>query len=46
MIICRENIYHTEKPQKKTYNKGVRPKNYIFNDKIWLNIKYIKIKQN
>ena len=28
------------------YNKDVKPKIYVFNNKIWLNSKYIKIKQN
>ena len=46
MIVCQKNLYHAQKFQKQAYNTGVKPKNYVFNNKIWLNIKYIKTKQN
>ena len=46
MIICRENLYHIQELQKKAYNKGVKLRSYAPNDKIWLNSKYIKTKQN
>ena len=46
MIICKENFHHTQELQKRAYNKGVKPKNYALDDKIWLNSKYIKTKQN
>ena len=46
MIVCRENLYQAQKFQKRAQNKGVKPKNYILNNKIWLNSKYIKTKQN
>ena len=34
------------KTPKKLYDKGVKPQNYASGEKIWLNSKYIKIKQN
>ena len=46
MIICRENLHHAQKLQKRAHNKGVKPRNYAFSDKVWLNSKYIKTKQN
>ena len=46
MTICRKNIYHAQKFQKQAHNKGVKPGNYVLGDKIWLNGKYIKTKQN
>ena len=46
IIIYRENLHHAQKLQKRVYNKGVKPKSYAPDDKIWLNSKYIKTKQN
>ena len=46
MTICQENLYYTSKFQKQTNNKNVKPKSYTASDKVWLNSKYIKIKQN
>ena len=46
MIVCRENLHHAQKLQKWAYNKGVKPRSYAHSDKIWLNSKYIKTKQN
>ena len=46
MTICKKNLYHVQEFQKKTYNKSIKPRSYITGNKIWLNIKYIKIKQN
>ena len=46
IIICKKNLYYTQKLQKRAYNKGVKPKSYVPNDKIWLNSKYIKTKPN
>ena len=46
MIVCRKNLLHAQKLQKRAYNKGVKPRNYVPGDKIWLNNKYIKTKQN
>lgn len=44
MTVCYKNFYYTQKRQKWAYNKSVKLKNYAFDDKIWLNNKYIKIK--
>ena len=46
MIVCQENLYHAQKLQKRAYDKGVKPRSYAPSDKIWLNSKYIKTKQN
>ena len=46
MIICRENLQYTQKLQKQAYNKGVKPRSYVFIEKVWLNSKYIKTKRN
>ena len=46
MIIYRKNFHHTQELQKRAHNKGVKPKNYTSYNKIWLNSKYIKTKQN
>ena len=46
MIVCRENLHHAQELQKRAHNKGVKPRNYTPNDKVWLNSKYIKTKQN
>ena len=44
IIVCKKNLYHAQKFQKQAYNKGVKSKSYVLNNKIWLNSKYIKIK--
>ena len=46
IIVCQENFYYAQEIQKRAYNKGVKPKSYALNDKIWLNSKYIKTKYN
>ena len=46
IIVCRKNFYHAQKLQKRAHNKGVKPSSYASSDKIWLNSKYIKTKQN
>ena len=46
MTIYKENLYHAQKLQKEVHNKGVKPKSYAPDDKIWLNSKYLKTKQN
>ena len=46
IIICQENLHYAQKLQKRAYNKGVKPRSYVPNDKVWLNSKYIKTKQN
>ena len=46
MIVCRENLYHAQELQKRAHDKGVKLRNYALGDKVWLNNKYIKTKQN
>ena len=46
MIVCRENLHHTQELQKRAHNKTVKPRSYAPGNKVWLNSKYIKTKQN
>ena len=46
MIVCRENLHHAQEFQKRAHNRGVKPRSYVLGDKVWLNSKYIKTKQN
>ena len=46
MIVCRDNLHHAQELQKRAHDKGVKPKSYAPGDKVWLNSKYIKTKQN
>ena len=46
IIICRENLYHAQKLQKRAHDKGFKPRSYAPGKKIWLNSKYIKTKHN
>ena len=46
MAIYWENLQHAPDLQKRAYDKGTKPRSYVPNDKVWLNSKYIKTKQN
>ena len=46
MTVCWENRHHAQELQKRTHNKGFKPKSYAPGDKIWLNSKYMKTKRN
>ena len=46
MIVCRKNLHYAQELQKQAHNKGVKPRSYAPYDKVWLNSKYIKTKQN
>ena len=46
MAVCRKNIQHAQKLQKRAYDKGIKPKSYTFSKKVWLDSKYIKTKCN
>ena len=46
MIVCHKNIYHIQELQKSVQNKSIKLNSYILDDKVWLNGKYIKTKQN
>ena len=45
MTVCRENFYYAQKLQKQAHNKAVKPRSFAFNNKVWLNSKYIKTKR-
>ena len=44
MTVCQKNLHHTQNFQKQAHNKGVKPRTYVLDDKVWLNNKYIKTK--
>ena len=46
MIVCQENLHRAQKLQKQVNDKGVKSRSYALSDKVWLNSKYIKTKQN
>ena len=46
MIVCKENLHHAQELQKQANDKSVKPRSYAPSDKVWLNNKYIKTKQN
>ena len=46
IIICCKNFYHAQELQKQAHGKGVKRQSYAPSEKIWLNSKYIKTKQN
>ena len=46
MNIYHQNLIHTQKLQKKAYDKSVKSQSYVLGEKVWLNSKYIKTKQN
>ena len=46
MIVCQENLHHAQELQKRAHNKSIKPRRYAYGDKVWLNSKYIKTKQN
>lgn len=46
MTICYENLQHIQKLQKQAHDKNTKLKNYAPSNKVWLNSKYFKIKQN
>lgn len=46
MTVYRENLYHAQELQKRAYDNSIKPKSYIFSNKVLLNSKYIETKQN
>ena len=46
MTVCRKNPYYAQELQNWAHDKGVKPRSYASGDKVWLNSKYIKTKQN
>ncbi len=46
MIVCRKNLQHVQELQKQNHDKHAKPRSYVPDEKVWLNSKYIKTKQN
>ena len=46
MVVCRENLYHAQKLQKRAHNKGFKPRSYVPGKKVWLKSKFVKTKRN
>ena len=46
MTVCQENLHHAQELQKQAHDNGVKPRSYAPGNKILLNSKYIKTKQN
>ena len=46
ITVCWKNLHYAQELQKRAHNKGVKPRSYAPDEKIWLNSKYIKIKHN
>ncbi len=46
MAIYKKNLQYIQELQKQYHDKHAKPKSYAISDKVWLNSKYIKIKQN
>ena len=46
MTIYWEKLYHALELQKQAHNKGVKSRSYVHSNKVWLNSKYLKTKQN
>ncbi len=46
MIICKENLQHAQKLQKRYHNTYAKPRSSALGEKVWLNSKYIKTKRN
>ena len=42
----QQKIYYVQELQKQAHNKGVKPQSYAPGENVWLNSKYLKIKQN
>ena len=34
IIVCQENLYHTQELQKRAYNKGVKLRSYASNEEV------------
>ncbi len=46
IIICKENLQHAQKLQKRYHDKYAKPRSYGPGEKVWFNSKYIKTKRN
>lgn len=41
IAIFQQNLFYIQKPQKRVYDKEIKPRSYISNKKVWLNSKHI-----
>ena len=46
MAVCQQNLHHAQKLQKGAHNKGVKPQSYALGNKVQLNSKHLRTKQN
>ena len=46
MEVCCQNLFHAQELQKRAHDKKVNSQSYAPGEKVWLNSKYIKTKQN
>ena len=46
MVVCHENLHHAQELQKRAHDKEVKSRSYAPGEKVWLNSKFIKTKQN
>ncbi len=46
MEVCYQNILNAQELQKRAHDKGVKSRNYVSGEKVWLNSKYIQTKRN
>ena len=46
ITVCQQNLYHAQKLQKQSHDKGVKLQNYAPVEKVWLSSKYLKTKRN
>ena len=46
IAVCRENLKHVKELQKQYHDEHAKPRSYAPSNKVWLNSKYIKTKQN
>ena len=46
ITVCRKNLHHGQEFHKQAHNIRVKPRSYDPSNKVWLNSKYIKTKQN
>ena len=46
MAVCQQNLNLTQILQKRAHYKEVMPQSYTPGKKVWLNSKYLQIKQN
>ncbi len=43
--VCCQNLLHVQELQKKAYDKRVKSRSYVSDEKVWLNSKHIKTKK-